>query len=185
MSESADLQNAALHQVELPLDGQSYRHEIGSGACFFHLAAQVARRGVRVDLNLSSNNHVSDQPSNQSTATTRPSGAANPPSDYQGRNRQGAPFIPHPDFAYIGRDNSGCEFPGEQGPRMYKIAVNGFSRIYVVERTIRGSAMSSSKMDLLECQKADCEAFGYKYEGIIYLYGFHNHDDDDDNERNE
>ena len=89
--------------------------------------------------------------------------------------RRGAPFDPHTDFQYIGRDLIG---PGERGPRMYRVDVFDDRRIYVVDRTVQGSR-PSQKIVLLRCEQFfsdDCQAFGYKYEGVIYLYGFHNHD---------
>ena len=51
-------------------------------------------------------------------------------------------------------------------------------RIFVVDRTVRGSRRSQN-IDLLRCEEewnADCEAFAYKYQGVIYTYGYHNHE---------
>jgi hypothetical protein len=51
-------------------------------------------------------------------------------------------------------------------------------RVFFVDRTVRGSRRSQN-IDLLRCEEhwnADCEAFGYKYQGVISTYGFHNHE---------
>ena len=88
--------------------------------------------------------------------------------------RRGAPFIHYPNYTYVGRDNSGCEFPRERGPRMYRVDVDGEARIYIVERTVEGSNRFE-RVDLLGCQHEGCTIFGYKYRGVIYHYGYHNH----------
>jgi len=89
--------------------------------------------------------------------------------------RRGAPFVHYTDYMYVGRDNSGCEFPRERGPRRYRVNVgDGQSFIYVVERSVEGSN-HLDRVDLLACEHEGCTVFGYKFRGCIYHYGYHNH----------
>jgi hypothetical protein len=86
---------------------------------------------------------------------------------------QGAPFTPHRRWTYVGRDNRGCEFP-EIGLRMYIVD----SRVFIVQRRVHG-VNHTLDIDLLRCEQSDesgCQAFGYKYRGVIFTCGIHCHD---------
>ena len=81
------------------------------------------------------------------------------------RIRGGAPFIAMPPFRWTMRDRG-------DGVR-YIVD----SRSYLVDRTVSGNRRSQ-KIELLRCEEffeANCVAFAYKYQGYIYVYGYHNH----------
>ncbi len=61
---------------------------------------------------------------------------------------------------------------------MYVVNVNGSNRVYIVDRSIPGSNHLNT-MDLLYCEQKEesgCDAIGYKFRCVIYLYGYHNHE---------
>ena len=179
-------QNAALHQIVVPLNG-NYREELSfgrqEGTCLYHFTASIRRANVRIDFDLPPRSTTAGSPSTTSGTPSTTSGSPLtssgqpmiiPAERTDGGNRQlrrGAPFCCHTDYNYLGR-------AGRRGPRMYSVDILDDTRIYLANRTVQGSR-PSQKIVLLRCERfytADCEAFGYKYEGALFLYGFHNHE---------
>ena len=80
---------------------------------------------------------------------------------------RGAPFTPYPDFRLIGQGLDTrivIDFPDSQ--------------VFFVERFVVG-ANEGRNIQLLRCEQAymeDCDAFAYVYEGVVFTYGFHNHE---------
>jgi hypothetical protein len=163
---------------------------IDLGSCNFHLAVQI-RRFLALRQAAEEDGHRA-VPSDSSSSSYHSIGSdaeerhapPGPPDDYRvacptrQRFRRGAPFIPYPEYTYVGRDNRGIEHSGEQGPRMYVVNVNGSNRVYIVDRSIPGSNHLNT-MDLLYCEQKEesgCDAIGYKFRCVIYLYGYHNHE---------
>ena len=78
------------------------------------------------------------------------------------RIRGGAPFIAMPPFRWSRRETRGCVW--------YIVGTETF----LVDRTVSG-VRHSQNIDLLRCEEADCVVFAFKYQGYIYIYGYHNH----------
>jgi hypothetical protein len=80
---------------------------------------------------------------------------------------RGAPFIPHPDFQLLG-----------QGLDSRIVIDYPDSRVFFVERFVVGPN-EGRNIQLLRCEQAyvaDCDAFAYVYQGVVYSYGYHNHE---------
>jgi hypothetical protein len=156
------------------------------GLCTYHLANLVQRRllhweyaferglAVPVDSRTTTESESSSDEDGPHRARRGSTDRQVPPSDDpRPRQQRGAPFIAHHDFTYAGRDRSDCE-PGELGQRIYIVD----HRILKVFGTVHGCRRSQT-LDLLRCQQffdSDCEIFGYKYQGVVYTFGFHNHE---------
>jgi|688.fasta_scaffold538854_1 hypothetical protein len=161
------------------MDCESNRIDPQFGRCNYHLAAVIRRRLRR--MHRSAEGGVQGDPDSDNYEAPMPGPSApmpGPSAPMPGPSahgpRAGAPFRSTTNFVYVGRDQSGCEFPRERGPRMYIVENN---RIFYVRRTVQG-ANRFEQMDVLECEQffEGCELFGYKYRNVIYLYGFHNHE---------
>jgi hypothetical protein len=119
-------------------------------------------------------------PSSAGPSSAGPSSAGPPsgpsPGPSSAGRRVNRPFTRYDSYVYVGRDRSGCEFPPpiERGIRRYVLPE---AQLFEVDRTIVGCNRFEN-MDLLRCWQwydSTCPVFAYKYRGIIYAYGFHNH----------
>ena len=80
---------------------------------------------------------------------------------------RGAPFTPYPDFQLLG-----------QGLDTRIVIDFPESQVFFVERFVVG-ANEGRNIQLLRCEQAyleGCDAFAYVYQGVVYTYGFHNHE---------
>lgn len=93
----------------------------------------------------------------------------------------GRGFTPHLKWTFVGRlpdppnpavDPNGWAVPAIEGPRVYLVG----PRVFVVDRETPGTRKEG--VDLLRCEQSvgsRCPVFAYKFSGVIFTYGMHNH----------
>ena len=93
----------------------------------------------------------------------------------------GRGFTPHLKCTFVGRlpdlpnpavDPNGWAVPAIEGPRVYLVG----PRVFVVDRETPGTRKEG--VDLLRCEQSvesSCPVFAYKFSGVIFTYGTHNH----------
>jgi hypothetical protein len=93
----------------------------------------------------------------------------------------GRGFTPHLKWTFVGRlpdlpnpavDPNGWAVPAIEGPRVYLLG----PRVFVVDRETPGTRKEG--VDLLRCEQSvesSCPVFAYKFSGVIFTYGTHNH----------
>ena len=93
----------------------------------------------------------------------------------------GRGFTPHLKWTFVGRlpdlpnpavDPNGWAVPAIEGPRVYLVG----PRVFVVDRETPGTRKEG--VDLLRCEQSvesSCPVFAYKFSGVIFTYGTHNH----------
>lgn len=103
------------------------------------------------------------------------------PDSFFTATRDGRGFTPHLYWSYVGRatappdpavDPNGWAVPAIEGPRVYLVG----PRVFVVDRETPGTRKEG--VDLLRCEQSvesGCPVFGYKFSGVIFTYGTHNH----------
>jgi len=95
--------------------------------------------------------------------------------------RDGSGFTPHLKWTFVGRlpdppnpavDPNGWAVPKIEGPRVYLVG----PRVFMVDRETPGTRKEG--VDLLRCEQSvgsRCPVFAYKFSGVIFTYGMHNH----------
>jgi len=95
--------------------------------------------------------------------------------------RDGSGFTPHLKWTFVGRlpdppnpavDPNGWAVPKIEGPRVYLVG----PRVFMVDRETPGTRKEG--VDLLRCEQSvesSCPVFAYKFSGVIFTYGTHNH----------
>jgi len=95
--------------------------------------------------------------------------------------RDGSGFTPHLNWTFVGRlpdppnpavDPNGWAVPKIEGPRVYLVG----PRVFMVDRETPGTRKEG--VDLLRCEQSvgsRCPVFAYKFSGVIFTYGMHNH----------
>ena len=93
----------------------------------------------------------------------------------------GRGFTPHLKWTFVGRlpdppnpavDPNGWAVPKIEGPRVYLVG----PRVFMVDRETPGTRKEG--VDLLRCEQSvesSCPVFAYKFSGVIFTYGTHNH----------
>lgn len=103
------------------------------------------------------------------------------PDSFFTATRDGRGFTPHLNWTFVGRlpdppnpavDPNGWAVPKIEGPRVYLVG----PRVFMVDRETPGTRKEG--VDLLRCEQSvgsRCPVFAYKFSGVIFTYGTHNH----------
>jgi hypothetical protein len=103
------------------------------------------------------------------------------PDSFFTATRDGRGFTPHLNWTFVGRlpdppnpavDPNGWAVPKIEGPRVYLVG----PRVFMVDRETPGTRKEG--VDLLRCEQSvgsRCPVFAYKFSGVIFTYGMHNH----------